>query len=174
MQVIGTADEAWGSFAYEFKKMLKELIYLLVYGIPVAPTAGRGPGHYRVKYQIGDFLKTYGALDTIHYGLPGAQFDLSAMESYFTWQGVDGGMTLSVDGGGAIEGTTFVDDGKPGMSKVTATSNKDPSIVRHAYIAIGVRQWAEDATTTGAWKEKDYQGHTLKVALKPMPVSPSL
>ncbi|GEM_PF-3811902 len=162
IQVIGTADKAWGEFAYEFKRNAegKDLpFWFLEY--EGGGHGWKGPANYRVKYQVVDFLLTYGAMDRVRYVLRGAKVDLGSMAAYYPWQGLEPGMKLSVDRGGTIRDGNFVDDGKVGMSIVTATSTDDPSIKRHSYLAVGQQLWAEDANRQGEWKESSFNGKRL-------------
>jgi hypothetical protein len=162
LQVIGTADKAWGHFAYEFKTNATGKDFPFWF---MEYTGGGhgwlGPGHYRVKRQISDFLHSYGAMDVIHYGLPDMEIDLAEMADFFRWQGLDGAVTFEVDGGGRMDGSVFVDDGEPGMSIVTVSSQQRPEIRRHAYLAVGTRLWAEDAEQTGNWGGKSVLGHQV-------------
>ena len=164
-QIIGDDDKAWGEFAYFFKEQAKSTdLPFWFFEYQGGQHGWKGPANYRAKYQVADFLLAYGAMDRLHYGYTGMQVDLGVMEHYFTGQGLAPGMTLSVDNGGSIDGTTFVDDGEPGLSIVTATSAADPQITRHSYISVGRQLWADDATTAGEWNRSDYRGKGLYIS----------
>ena len=163
---MGTADQAFGKYMQAFIDSAQN--YHFPFHKYVAVGYGHGykygtEGRARSDRESRDFCFAYGGFDYKVWKETGARIKLDTMGHFFDLMGLGRGVKFTVDKGGTIEGNEFVDDGVPGISRVTATSVKDSRIYRHAYMLIGTSVWAEDSqsiTKTGQWKrvEKEKDG----------------